>query len=163
MSLLPGLAAAQANPVSAGGALTRPAVPLTARAVPLTSIAAAPATPASLKVGATQQFTATGTFSDSTTADISSTVTWTSGTPGTATISSTGLATGVAAGTTQITASKSGVTSPAVTLKVISLASIAVTPNPASVAVASTVQFTATGTYSDASTANITTQVTWAS
>jgi len=129
----------------------------------LTSIAVTPAAPASLKVGATQQFTATGTFSDASTADISATVTWTSGTPATATISATGLATGVAAGTTQITAKLGTVTSPAVTLTVISLTSIAVTPNPASVAVAGTVQFTATGTFSDASTANITTQVTWAS
>jgi len=50
-----------------------------------------------------------------------------------------------------------------VTLTVISLTSIAITPNPASVAVGSTIPFTATGTYSDASTSNITTQVTWSS
>jgi 6-phosphogluconolactonase (cycloisomerase 2 family) len=161
--LATGVAAGTTQITASNSGVTSPAVTLTVTVATLTSIAVTPATPASLKVGATQQFTATGTFSDSTTADISSTVTWTSGTPATATISSTGLATGVAAGTTQITASKSGVTSPAVTLKVISLASIAVTPNPASVAVAGTVQFTATGTYSDASTANITTQVTWAS
>jgi 6-phosphogluconolactonase (cycloisomerase 2 family) len=161
--LATGVAAGTTQITASNSGVTSPAVTLTVTVATLTSIAVTPAAPASLKVGATQQFTATGTFSDSTTADISSTVTWTSGTPATATISATGLATGVAAGTTQITASKSGVTSPAVTLKVISLASIAVTPNPATVAVAGTVQFTATGTYSDASTANITTQVTWAS
>jgi 6-phosphogluconolactonase (cycloisomerase 2 family) len=129
----------------------------------LSSIAVTPATPAHLKVGATQQFTATGTFSDGTTSDISSTVTWTSGTTATATISTTGLATGVAAGTSSITATSGTVTSTGVTLTVISLSSIAVTPNPAAVAVGGTKQFTATGTYSDASTADITTQVTWAS
>ncbi|MBS1866296.1 MAG: beta-propeller fold lactonase family protein, partial [Acidobacteria bacterium] len=129
----------------------------------LSSIAVTPAAPANLKVGATQQFTATGTFSDSTTADITSTVTWTSGTPATATISAAGLATGVAAGTTAITAKMGTVTSPAVTLTVIAVTSIAVTPNPASVAVGSTIPFTATATYTDASTGNVTTQATWAS
>jgi len=129
----------------------------------LTSIAVTPASPAHLKVGATQQFTATGTYSDSSTADISATVTWASGTTATATITASGgLATGVAQGTTQITASMGTVTSPGVTLTVISLTSIAVTPNPASVAVSLTVQLTATGTYSDASTADISSQVTWA-
>ena len=129
----------------------------------LTSIAVTPATPAHLKVGATQQFTATGTYSDGTTSDITASVTWTSGTPATATISTAGLATGVAAGTTSITATSGTVTStPAVTLTVIAVTSIAVTPNPASVAVSGTVQLTATGTNSDASTADISSQVTWA-
>ena len=100
----------------------------------LSSIAVTPASPAHLKVGGTQQFTATGTFSDGTTSDISASVTWTSGTTATATISATGLATGVAAGTSSITASQGTVTSPpGVTLTVIALTSIAVTPNPASV------------------------------
>ncbi len=129
----------------------------------LTSIAVTPATPASLKAGFTQQFTATATFSDGSTSDITATVTWNSGTPATATISAAGLATGVAGGTTQITAAMSSVTSPGVTLTVIGLTSIAITPNPASVAVGATKQFTATGTYADASTADITTIVTWSS
>src|SRR5258708_5006304 len=130
----------------------------------LTSIAVTPATPANLKVGATQQFTATGTYSDSSTADITATVTWASGTTATATITASGgLATGVAGGTTSITASLGTVTAAGVTRTVISLTSIAITPNPASVAVGSTIPFTATGTYSDTSTSNITTQVTWSS
>ena len=130
----------------------------------LTSIAVTPASPAHLKVGATQQFTATGTYSDSSTADITTTVTWASGTTATATITASGgLATGVAGGTTQITASMGTVTSPGVTLTVIALQSIAITPNPATIAaVGGTLQFTATGTYSDTTTtADITTQVTW--
>ena len=130
----------------------------------LTSIAVTPASPAHLKVGATQQFTATGTYSDSSTADITATVTWASGTTATATITASGgLATGVAGGTTQITASMGTVTSPGVTLTVIALTSIAIKPNPATVPVAGTLQFTATGTYTDASTVDITTSVTWAS
>ncbi len=112
---------------------------------------------------ATQQFTATGTYSDNTTANITSTVTWTSATTATATITSTGLATGVAVGTSNITASLSGVTSPAdlLTVTAATLQSIAVTPTSPSIAKGATQQFTATGTYSDNSTANISNSVTW--
>ena len=45
----------------------------------------------------------------------------------------------------------------------VTLVSIAVTPNPATVAVNGQVQFTATGTFSDQSTKDITTQSTWTS
>lgn len=69
----------------------------------LTSIAVTPATP-SVFIGGTRQFTATGTYSDSTTADITTSVTWSSSNAAVATIGSTGLATGVAVGTTTITA-----------------------------------------------------------
>jgi len=75
----------------------------------LQSIALTPASP-TIGIGATQQFTATGTFSDSSTQNISSQVTWASATPSVATITSTGLATGVAAGTSSINASLNGVT-----------------------------------------------------
>ena len=47
---------------------------------------------------------ATGTYSDGSTAVLTSTVTWNSRTVGVATINSSGLATGVSAGTTVITA-----------------------------------------------------------
>jgi uncharacterized repeat protein (TIGR01451 family) len=55
-------------------------------------------------------------------------------------------------------------TSNAITVAVVVppvLQSIAVTPNPASVAAGNTLQFTAAGTFSDSSTQNITTSVTW--
>jgi uncharacterized protein YjdB len=96
--------------------------------------------------------------------DISSQVTWNSDNAGIATIDPTGLATGIAAGTANITATISGVTSPAVALKVATLSSIAVTPNsPSNLAVDAAQQFTATATFSDGSTENITSSVTWAS
>ena len=69
----------------------------------LSSVTITPAN-SSVAVGATQQFTATGIFSDGTTKDISSSVTWTSGTTSVATISTSGFATGVATGTAVITA-----------------------------------------------------------
>jgi hypothetical protein len=57
-----------------------------------------------INVGTSQQFTATGTYSDKTTADVTSMVTWTSGNRAVASITSSGLATGVAAGRSSITA-----------------------------------------------------------
>ena len=159
--LATGVAAGTTQITAAMNGVTSPGVTLTVIAI--TSIAVTPASPPHIRVGSTQQFTATATFGDASTADITATANWASATPATATISASGLATGLAAGTTQITAAMSGVTSPGVTLTVISLTSIAITPNPASVAVAGTVQFTATGTFSDASTANITTLATWSS
>jgi trimeric autotransporter adhesin len=71
-----------------------------------------------LRVGLSQQYTATGTYSNGSTADITSQVTWKSSSTTIATISSSGVAIGIAAGTTDITASMSGITSSALTLKV---------------------------------------------
>jgi uncharacterized protein YjdB len=112
------VAAGTANVTAAINSVTSNTVPLIVEDV--TSIDVEPATPAYLAVGATQQFTATATFTDSSTEDISSQATWASDTMATATISSTGLATGVAAGTANITAAIDGVTSPAVLLTVTS-------------------------------------------
>jgi Domain of unknown function (DUF1929)/Bacterial Ig-like domain (group 2) len=74
----------------------------------LTSIAVTPAQ-SSVAVGSTQQFTATGTYNNGTTNNITTSVTWSSSNAAAATISNTsgsqGLATGVAVGSTTITAS----------------------------------------------------------
>ncbi len=79
-----------------------------------------------------------------------------------ATVSSSGLATGVAAGSTTITASLSGFSGSAMlTVQTKSLTSIAVAPANANVAEGGTLQFGATGTYNDGSTANVTATVTW--
>jgi uncharacterized protein YjdB len=108
-------------------------------------------------VNATQQFTATGTYSDSSTADLTSTATWSSSDTSLATISSSGLATGVAVGSATITATSGSVSGTAALTVDASrptgptLSSIAVTPSNPSVAVNATQQFTATGTYSDSS------------
>jgi hypothetical protein len=98
---------------------------VTGTLVTLTSIAVTPASPPTLHVvtADTQQFTATGTYSDLSTLNITSLVTWDSSIPAVASIiagpsASGGLATGLASGTTNITASLSGKTSPAVALTV---------------------------------------------
>lgn len=69
----------------------------------LVSIAVTPANP-SIAAGSTEQFTATGTYSDSSTANITGSVTWSSSNTGEATIASGGLATGVSAGSPNIIA-----------------------------------------------------------
>ena len=76
----------------------------------LTSIAVTPSSP-SIAPGVTQQFTATGTYSDSSTQNITSQVSWTSSSTAVATINaSSGLASGVSPGSTTIFASQSGLT-----------------------------------------------------
>ena len=130
----------------------------------LVSIAVTPANP-SIAAGANQQFVATGTYSDATTAVITGSVTWASATPATATIgATTGLAHGVAAGTSSISATLGLVSgSTVLTVTAATLVSIAVTPANPSIAAGANQQFVATGTYSDATTAVITGSVTWAS
>ena len=129
------------------------------------AIVVTPAT-ASMAVGASQQFTATGTYSDGSTAAVTASVTWTSSSPSIATITTAGMATAVAAGSSTMTASLSGI-SGAATLTVgvaaKTLSSIAVTPATASIGAGATGQFTATATYSDGSTAVVTSTATWAS
>ncbi|MDP1822605.1 MAG: Ig-like domain-containing protein [Archangium sp.] len=140
---------------------------LNVSAAVLTAVSVTPSTP-TIPLGTTQQFTATGIFSDSTTQDLTAQVVWSSSTPATASISnaagSEGLATAAAVGSTTITAtsgSLSGAT--ALTISNATLQSISVTPPSPSRAKGLTVQFAATGQYSDQSTLDLTNQVTWSS
>ena len=131
----------------------------------LASIAVTPSV-ATIAPGATQQFKATGTWSDGSTGDVTSTANWSSSSTSVATVSAAGLATAAAAGTTTLTATISGVTGTAmltVTPAAPTLSSIAITPASPSIAAGATQQFTATGTYSDGTTSNLTASVTWAS
>ncbi len=86
----------------------------------LISIAATPNPPPSLTLGNTQQFRAIGTYSDGSTSDITSQVTWSSDNTDAATINNSGLATGVASGIANITATFNGITSPVQALVVVS-------------------------------------------
>lgn len=63
----------------------------------------------SIPVGSTQQFKATGNYSDGSTQDLTASAAWSSSSANVATISSTGLATGVGAGSTTIAAASSQV------------------------------------------------------
>jgi trimeric autotransporter adhesin len=123
----------------------------------LQSLAVTPPT-SSVNKGSTVQISATGTYSDSSTQNATASVNWTSSNPSLATVgASTGLVTGVSGGgPVTITASIGSLTgSSSLTISPVSLQSIAVTPANSGVTVGSTAQFTATGTFSDASTAAI--------
>ncbi|HLO25975.1 MAG TPA: Ig-like domain-containing protein, partial [Geobacteraceae bacterium] len=69
----------------------------------LVAIAVTPANP-SIALGTTQQFTATGTYGNSSSQNITAAVTWRSSNSAVATISTNGLATPIAVGTTRIKA-----------------------------------------------------------
>ena len=138
---------------------------VTAPAITLSSIALSSST-ATLQAGTSSQFTASGTYSDGSTADITSQAAWTSADPSVATVDSGGKATGIAAGTVTITATLQGVSSSVsltVTAATKTLASIAVSPSSATLQAGATRQFTATATYSDGSTADVTSLVAWTS
>jgi len=132
----------------------------------LTSIAIT-GSASSITAGNTAQFTAIGHYSDSSTADLTSSpvIVWHSSNTAKATISASGLATGVDVGATDITASCGSVTSNALSLNVNSgaLVSISVSPGSSSIPLGKTQQYTATGHYSDSSTADITNLVAWSS
>ena len=136
---------------------------LTVTAAVLQSIAVTPAN-TSLPAGETEQFTATGTFSDNSTENLTAQVTWASSDTTWATISSAGLATAVSPGPVTISATFDGITgTTGLTATAAVLKSIAVTPANTSLPAGETEQFTATGTLSDNTTENLTSQVTWAS
>jgi 6-phosphogluconolactonase (cycloisomerase 2 family) len=125
----------------------------------LQSIGVTPANP-SVTSGLTEQFTATGTYSDGTSANLTSSVTWASATGSVATIDSSGLVTAESAGTSVISATSGKVSgSTTLTVNPPALVSIAITPSTAQLG--STTQLTATGTYADQSTQDLTDTVTW--
>jgi trimeric autotransporter adhesin len=150
---------------SANG-ITSPAVKLTVTPAVLLSLQVEPVNPSVAK-GYDCQFSATGMYSDMTTKDMTTDVTWFSSAPDVAAISnstdSKGLAVTLKTGTTQITASLDGVTSPISTLTVTPavLTSLQVEPVNPSVAKGYSCQFNVTGTYSDMTTKDLTADVTW--
>ncbi len=131
--------------------------------VTLVSIAVTPAS-ASIQTTATQQFTATGAFSDSSTKDITKSVSWTSSDTSKATIQNSGLATGVAAGSVTITATSAGQTG-AATLAITAptLTSVDISPLSPTIAANGTQQFFANARYSDNSLQDVTQSATWTS
>ncbi len=127
----------------------------------LTSIAITPAN-AVVVTGSSIAYFATGTYTNGGTQDLTAFVTWSSSSPSVATISAIGVATSVSTGTTTITASYGG-TSASVNLSVTKpISSISISPQNPSITVGATQQFSATATYTDGTTGNVTNIVQWA-
>lgn len=139
------------------------------QAATVSSITLSP-TSLSLTPGQSQQVTATANYSNGTSASITSALTWSSGTSSIATVgngSTAGVVTGVAQGTATITAtySPNGVSATlSVTVNAGSstLSSISITPSQSTIAISTSEQLTATGSFSTG-TANITDSVNWTS
>lgn len=123
-----------------------------------------------MTAGTTAKLTAIGHYGNGTTADISTSVSWSSAAPGTASVASPGVVTGNAVGTATITASVNngtayGVTSGtgAIAVTAATLNNISVAPPTMSIAPGAMTTFTATGTFSDSTTGNVSGSVAWSS
>jgi hypothetical protein len=128
----------------------------------LASIAVTPAS-TSVPVGLSYQFKATGTYTDASTADLTATTRWASDTPAIVTASPTsGSVHAEALGQATISATSGTISGSAlVNVVAATLQYIAVTPNPFSTGIGIARQMTVIGTYSDASTSNLTSTSTW--
>ena len=127
----------------------------------LTTITIAPANP-SIANGTSLPLTASGTFSDGSVQDLTHSVSWTSSPESTAIVDPEGVVTGTAEGSATITATQEGVSgSTTVTVTPAVITSLALTPVGSCIAVGGTVQLTATGTFSDGSTQNLTNECSW--
>lgn len=109
----------------------------------LVSIRVSPAN-SSLQLSKTQQFTAIGTYGDSSSGDVSSSVTWTSSSSSVASINSSGVATAVRTGNTTITASQGDISGSTNLMVSINGTGLTVSPSSQTISVGQTLQFTAT-------------------
>ncbi len=118
----------------------------------------------SVPLGATQQFTATATFDDDSTSDVTAQVTWSSSDTGVATIDAAGLATSHTVGSADITATL-GELSDLASLQVTDaeIASLRVVPEDAVVIIDTAQPFRAVAVYSDGAEVDVTDQAAWSS
>ena len=162
----PGMAVMTATDPATGIAGT---ASVTVTSAILETVAVSPAT-AGMPLGTSLQLTATGTFSDQSTQDLTGTVTWSTSSASVAVANApaipAGFATSVSLGATIVTATDptSGISGTAtLTATPAALVSIAVSPPTTSVPSGLTQQFTAIGTYTDGSTQDVTQSATWSS
>ena len=132
----------------------------------LTSIAIS-TTNSTVALGATQQFKVTATYSDSSTADVTSSTSWSSSDSTKATIQtsgqqSPGLSKGIAAGSVVITASFGGKAA-TTTLAIKPLKAVAISPADPVIAKGATTLFNATAIYTDGSKGDATASANWTS
>jgi hypothetical protein len=129
----------------------------------LTQIVITPANPVIAK-GASVRLSATGSFANETTQLLSASVLWKTAQSSIATIDPEGNVTGVSEGIAQVSALYQGVTAiTSVTVGPPALRSVTISPNQSSLPVGETEQFTATGSFTDGTTQNLTQSATWSS
>lgn len=144
-------AAGAANVSASLNGVTSNASAFTVTAAALVSIEITPAT-VSKAAGFTQQYAATGTYTDGSAPDISGAVAWRSSDATKVDIGATGLATAVGVGSANVTAALDGVTSNASSFTVTRavVVSISIDPPVTMLAAGLTQQFFANATFSDA-------------
>jgi uncharacterized protein YjdB len=123
-------------------------------------------TPAASQIarGTSLQLIATAAYSDGSSQDINGSLQWSSSNPGVASVDQNGVVSGIAPGQATVTASDtSGSLTATVTVTSAMLQSIDVQPPAATIANGTSQQFIAVGYFSDQTTQDLTTQVTWAS
>ncbi len=157
------LASALAVLAACGGTSTGSPPPV------LNSVTVAPLQ-GSVRVGSTQQFTATGKYSDGSTNDLTDSASWSSSNSSQASIQTSGgvnpgLASGIAAGTVTITATSAGISGTAqLTVTTTgTISSITLNPSSLTLAVNVTQQFDAVALYTDGTTQDVTTAADWTS
>ena len=127
----------------------------------LQSITISP-TSTTVAAGLTQQYSATGQYSDGSSNTVSN-VTWSTSNNALATVSTTGMVTTIKQGLVTVTATSGTITGDTpLTVGPPNLMSISVTPSNPSISSGQTQQFSATGSYSDGSKQNLS-GLTWTS
>ncbi|MBY6107404.1 Ig-like domain-containing protein [Ferrimonas balearica] len=139
-------------------------VTVTVIAAVITAIQAMPS-PVQLAKGNRADLFAMASYSDGTSADVTESVAWRSADTAVATVDDTGQLTAVAAGNTTVTATQAGLTSNVVQVEVGAavITAIQVTPAAVTLAKGNGTRLTAMATYSDGTTADVTTEVDWTS
>ena len=115
-----------------------------------------------LPVGSTTQLTASGTYSDGTVQDLTASVRWSSSSPNVIAISPGGVAQAKGVGTANVIAALGLVSgAQALTATVAALNTISVSSSQSLLPVGTTIQLSASGTYSDGTTQDLTAFVQW--
>ena len=116
----------------------------------------------SLPVGESESLTATGSYTDGTTQDLSSSATWQASPQNLVTISANGNLKALSVGSVQLSATYNGVTGNAsFTVAPAALLSLAVSVPQPSLPLGESEPLVANGTYSDSTVTNLTQSVTW--
>src|ERR1700722_9237826 len=120
------------------------------------------ATQGSLHLGESETLTAIGSFSDGTTKNLSSSVTWKASPATVARIDTQGELTSLNLGSAQVSADYQGITgNTSVTIGAAALTSLAVSTTQSSLPLGESESLTATASFSDGTTRNLSASVTW--
>lgn len=162
--LLIGLGVGQTSVQAVYGAKTG-AAQVTVTGAIVTGVQVSPAATTTFIGGPAVLFTATASFSDLSSADVTSQATWYSATPAVASISTLGKATALATGSTLISAMYQGMASNSAMMAVgpAVVVSLEVLPPSATIAKGTTLAFQALATLSDGTKADLSSLVGWQS